>query len=137
MIFVHLSGVNRVMIRLMYGTGMRIMECVRLRILDLDFDYRHIAIREGKGKKDRVVPMPETLIDDLQKQIRFVTQLHEKDMEAGFGSVFLPDALARKFPTAEKSCAGNTCFPPAVLLRILAPVFGGVIMSTRQLSGSG
>jgi integron integrase len=102
---------NGLMIRLMYGTGMRVMECVRLRILDLDFSYRQIMIREGKGKKDRVVPMPDVLISSLQQQINRVELLHKKDLAAGFGSVFLPDALARKYPNAERELRWQYLFP--------------------------
>ena len=75
------------MIRFMYGTGMQVMECVRLRSLDLDFDYRHIVVRAGTGKKDGSVPMPETLIDQLEKQILRVKHQHANDLDTGFGSV--------------------------------------------------
>lgn len=110
-VFDSLNGMNGLMIRLMYGTGMRVMECVRLRILDLDFDYRHIIVRAGKGKKDRSVPMPERLIERLQQQICFVTDQHERDLAAGFGEVFLPDALARKYPNAAKELRWQFLFP--------------------------
>jgi integron integrase len=95
-------GMPALMIKLMYGTGMRVMECVRLRILDLDFSYKQIVIRASKGKKDRVVPMPEIMIEALHGQINAARKLHEKDLEAGLGSVFMPDALARKYPNAAK-----------------------------------
>ncbi len=97
-----LTGINWLIIHLMYGTGMRVMECVRLRLLDLDFDYRHIVVRAGKGMKDRTVPMPEVLVDPLQSQIKQVKQQHELDLSAGFGSVYLPNALSRKYPNADK-----------------------------------
>lgn len=87
------------------------MECVRLRVLDLDFDYRHILVRAGKGKKDRSVPMPESLLPTLKKQISFVEQLHKKDLKAGLGAVFLPDALARKYPNADKELRWQYLFP--------------------------
>jgi integron integrase len=110
-LFCHLRGMNELMIRLMYGTGLRVMECVRLRILDLDFEYRQITVRAGKGKKDRAVPMPSTLIDRLQKQAFWVEQQHGRDLANGFGSVFLPDALARKYPNAEKEFRWQYLFP--------------------------
>jgi integron integrase len=87
------------------------MECVRLRILDLDFDYRNIVVRGSKGKKDRTVPMPELLIHNLEKQIRSVELVHKKDLQAGLGSVFLPTALARKYPNAEKELRWQYLFP--------------------------
>ncbi len=99
-IFSHLYGVNELMIRLMYGTGMRVMECVRLRIMDLDFEYRNIIVRQSKGKKDRSVPMPNALVKHLNRQVLFVQEQHIRDTEAGFGTVYIPEALSRKYPNA-------------------------------------
>jgi integron integrase len=110
-VFSNLSGMNRLMIHLMYGTGMRVMECVRLRILDLDFEYRNILVRCSKGKKDRSVPMPELLIAPLKTQVEAVKQLLADDISAGFGSVYLPDALARKYPNADKELRWQYLFP--------------------------
>ncbi len=104
-------GMNGLMIRLMYGTGMRVMECARLRILDLDFDYRNIVVRGSKGKKDRTVPMPEILSEELKRQIERVKREHDKDLQAGLGSVFMPAALARKYPNAEKELRWQYLFP--------------------------
>ena len=89
------------MARLMYGTGMRLTECIRLRVLDLDFAYKQIIVRDAKGKKDRGVPIPDKLASNLQEQILKVKARHDEDLKAGFGSVFLPHALARKYPSAE------------------------------------
>ncbi len=111
LIFSHLHGMSGLMVRLMYGTGMRIMECVRLRILDLDFEYRNIAVRQSKGKKDRSVPMPDLLIEPLQRQIRFVKEQHVRDVEAGFGTVYMPDALSRKYPKAKNELRWQYLFP--------------------------
>ena len=105
------TGINWLIIHLMYGTGMRVMECVRLRQLDLDFDYRRIIVRASKGMKDRSVPMPEVLVDPLKSQIRAITEQHELDLAAGFGSVFMPDALARKYPNASKELRWQYLFP--------------------------
>ncbi|MES9834655.1 MAG: integron integrase [Candidatus Thiodiazotropha sp. DIVDIV] len=105
------TGLNWLILHLMYGTGMRVMECVRLRLLDLDFDYRHIVVRAGKGKKDRTVPMPDVLIEALQSQIEKVKEQHETDLAAGFGSVFLPNALSRKYPNADKELRWQYLFP--------------------------
>ncbi|ODB93201.1 hypothetical protein A3194_00410 [Candidatus Thiodiazotropha endoloripes] len=105
------KGVNQLILQLMYGTGMRVMECVRLRLLDLDFDYRNIVVRAGKGKKDRTVPMPDLLISPLQVQVEQVQAQHKNDLKAGFGSVFLPDALSRKYPNADKELRWQYLFP--------------------------
>ena len=91
-----MSGQTRLMAALMYGTGMRLMECVRLRVQDVDFDFRQITVRCGKGGKDRVVPLPEKLAGVLQDHLRKIRSMHADDVLAGFGEVYLPPALARK-----------------------------------------
>lgn len=88
------------MASLMYGCGMRLMECVRLRVQDIDFDYKQIVVRNGKGKKDRVVPLPEKLVEVIQDQIKNVEKQHQEDLKTGHGEVYLPEALARKYPGA-------------------------------------
>jgi integron integrase len=105
------TGLNWLIIHLMYGTGMRVMECVRLRLLDLDFDYQSIIVRASKGMKDRSVPMPQVLVNALKLQIEEVTKQHKDDLNAGYGSVFLPDALSRKYPNAEKELRWQYLFP--------------------------
>ena len=101
-----LKGVNhkthRIMAGLLYGAGMRLMECVRLRVCDVDFEYQTILIREGKGKKDRIVPLPQCLIEPLKNQIDKVKKIHSEDLKIGLGEVFLPNALAKKYPNAAK-----------------------------------
>lgn len=101
----------RLMASLLYGSGLRLMECIRLRICDLDFDYKQIAVRNGKGNKDRVVPMPGRLITGLQEQREKVSALHAEDLEAGYGEVHLPFALARKYPAAAKEFRWQYLFP--------------------------
>jgi len=96
---------------LMYGAGLRLMECMRLRVFDVDFDLVQIIVREGKGRKDRVVPLPETLIPLLREQVRCVSVLHDKDISAGFGEVKLPGALARKYKNAPKELRWQFLFP--------------------------
>ncbi|NOQ87747.1 MAG: integron integrase [Gammaproteobacteria bacterium] len=96
---------------LMYGTGLRLMECVRLRVSDVDFEFMQVVVREGKGRKDRVVPLPETLVNTLHEQIRKISILHEKDVKAGFGEVKLPGALARKYKNAAKEFRWQYLFP--------------------------
>ena len=110
-LFTQLSGLHRLVLTLMYGTGMRVMECVRLRILDLDFSYRQITVRAGKGNKDRVVPMPESLVIHLERQINNVADQHALALEAGYGTVFMPHALARKYPNAERELRWQYLFP--------------------------
>jgi integron integrase len=106
-----LPGVYQLMTRLLYGSGLRLMECVRLRVKDIDFGYRQIIVRNGKGKKDRVVPLPISLVDDLQKQIGYVSKLHNKDSKRGFGEVELPLALARKYSNAPLELKWKFVFP--------------------------
>ena len=88
----------RLMVSLMYGSGLRMMETLRLRLKDIDFDRRAILIREGKGNRDRVTVLPETLIPDIERAIRRVSGLHETDLDEGYGEVQMPYALARKYP---------------------------------------
>jgi integron integrase len=90
---------------------MRLMECVRLRIKDVDFDRRQIVVREAKGDKDRVVPLPAKMEPDLQAQIADARKLHRADLEAGGGEVWLPHALAVKYPTAPRQPAWQFVFP--------------------------
>ena len=114
-LFAEISGLQGFMTRLMYGTGMRVTECVRLRILDLDFPYKQIIVRDAKGKKDRGVPIPDKLANYLQEQILKVKSQHDKDLDAGFGSVFMPNALSRKYPNAEKELRWQYVFPSSRL----------------------
>lgn len=96
---------------LLYGCGLRLMECVRLRILDVDFGYQHIVIRNAKGGKDRVVPLPGRLNEALRDQIKAVEKQHQDDLACGLGAVYLPDALPRKYPNAEKELMWQYLFP--------------------------
>lgn len=110
-----MSGIHRLMASLLYGTGMRLMDCVRLRVQDIDFEYRQIVVRNSKGKKDRVVPLPESLFEALKEHLQQVKILHENDVEKGFGEVFIPDALARKYPQAAKEWHWQYVFPSSRL----------------------
>ncbi len=98
----HMDGIHHMMASLMYGTGMRLMECVRLRVKDIDFPRHEIVVREGKGNKDRVTMLPATVVPALQSHLEKVQRLHAQDLDAGFGEVYLPHALARKYPKAAK-----------------------------------
>jgi integron integrase len=106
-----MSGRSKLMASLMYGTGMRVMECVRLRVQDIDFDYLQITVRSGKGGKDRVVPLPASLIPDIKKSLTEVRQLHEGDLAEGYGEALLPVALARKLDSATKTWQWQFVFP--------------------------
>ena len=106
-----LDGTAHTMAALLYGTGMRLMECVRLRVQDIDFDYHQIVVRDGKGQKDRVVPLPQRLEQPLREQLELTHGLHAQDLEQGFGEVFLPDALARKWPNAPREWIWQYVFP--------------------------
>jgi integron integrase len=102
---------------LMYGTGMRLMECVRLRVADLDFGRMAIAVRDGKGDKDRIVPLPVRYEQQLRTHLEAVETQHKEDLAAGAGYVFLPNALARKYPNAPREWIWQYVFPSARLSR--------------------
>lgn len=106
-----MKGQSQLMAALMYGTGMRLMECVRLRVQDVDFDYRQITVRHGKGGKDRVVPLPDRLLETLRGHLLAVSQQHRLDLDEGKGEVYLPAALARKYPAAARSWGWQYVFP--------------------------
>jgi integron integrase len=119
-----LDGTYALMARLMYGTGMRLMECIRLRVGDLDFGNGLIVVRDGKGGKDRVVPLPRLLVEPLQAHLASVRALHEDDQGAGVAGVYLPDALARKAPNAPREWIWQWVFPSA---QLSADPKGGVV----------
>jgi integron integrase len=111
----HLDGTHGLMLRLMYGTGMRLMECVRLRVKDVDFDRGEIIIRDGKGGKDRVTMLPLSLAQPLSEHLGRVRLLHEQDRQAALPGVELPYALDKKYPNAGKSWGWFWVFPAATL----------------------
>jgi integron integrase len=108
-----LDGVTGLMARLLYGSGLRLMECLRLRVKDVDFEYRQITVRDGKGAKDRVTMLPESLIAPLQTQLARVKALHQADLAVGHGDVYLPFALERKYPNANREWGWQYVFPSA------------------------
>ena len=103
------------MAQLLYGTGMRLMECVRLRVKDVDLDLRQIIVRDGKGGKDRVVPLPKRCRQPLQAQVARSLGIHRDDLARGHGEVFLPHALARKYPNAPREPQWQYLFPSGKL----------------------
>jgi integron integrase len=106
-----MSGRDWLMAGLMYGAGLRVAECLHLRIKDIDFGFCHILVRDGKGKKDRSVPLPQALIPTLRAQIEEVSRVHRSDLADGYGEVSLPDALDRKYPSASRQLAWWYVFP--------------------------
>ncbi len=106
-----MDGTTGLIARLLYGTGMRIMEAVRLRVKDVDFQRREIVVREGKGNKDRVTMLPVSLVEPLQAHLVAVKRLHDDDLQKGFGEVYLPFALARKYPNAGREWGWQYVFP--------------------------
>jgi len=105
------DDVYQLMAGLLYGCGMRLMECIRLRVFDIDFDYMQIMIRNAKGNKDRVSPLPSKLAFRLKQQIQTVKNMHEVDLSEGLGEVYMPLALGRKYPHAAKEIGWQYVFP--------------------------
>jgi integron integrase len=101
----------QVMARLMYGSGLRLMECLRLRVKDIDFAQHQIVVRQGKGDQDRVTLLPDSLISPLNHQLRYAQALHQNDLSGGYGEVELPYALARKYPNAGRAWGWQYVFP--------------------------
>ncbi|MFQ5598271.1 MAG: integron integrase [Nitrospiria bacterium] len=107
----HIDGTHQLMAKLLYGSGLRLMEVVRLRVHDLDFDQNLLIVRDGKGNKDRSTLLPEPLHTPLKKHLRRVEALHASDLKEGYGEVFLPNALGRKLPGAAKVWGWQYVFP--------------------------
>ena len=110
-----LEGTNWLIANLLYGAGLRLHKALRLRVKDLDFGFRQIIVRDGKGGKDRFTVLPTKLIEPLQKQLLMAEKLHERDLRRGLGNVAMPFALARKYPNAEKEWRWQYVFPSRVL----------------------
>ncbi|MCC6129059.1 MAG: integron integrase [Acidobacteria bacterium] len=106
-----LEGPHRLIGRLLYGTGMRLLECLRLRVKDVDFEMRAITIRDGKGQKDRVTMLPQKLVEELRGHLREVRKVYERDLRDGSAGVYLPDGLERKFPGAGRRWEWQWVFP--------------------------
>ena len=107
----NLTGTKKLIVKLLYGTGLRLNEALSLRILDLDFDRNEIIVRHGKGDKDRHVMLPQRLIPELKAQIKKVKELHEKDLADGCGKVAMPEALRAKYPNGCKELKWQWLFP--------------------------
>lgn len=110
-VLLNLSGTHHLMASLLYGSGLRLMECVRLRVKDVDFGYRQIIVRDGKGEKHRRTILPASLREPLERQLRLAQALHEIDLREGHGRVYRPRALERKYPTAATDWGWQWVFP--------------------------
>jgi len=107
----NLKGVPRLVCLLLYGAGLRISEALRLKVQDIDFDYHQLTVHNGKGKRDRVTMLPQSLVDELKLHIKKVQNLHRQDLSKGFGRAQLPKALARKYPDAATEFGWQYLFP--------------------------
>ena len=121
-VLVHLEGTHWLVAGLLYGSGLRLMECLRLRIKDIDFTYAQLIVRDGKGEKDRVTMLPGSLKQPLMRHLQQVKLWHEEDLAAGYGEVFLPYALEGKYPNAPKHWGWQYVFP--ALTRSIDPRSG-------------
>ncbi len=106
-----MEGVPQLIVKLLYGSGLRVTEAIRLRVKDIDYTMKHLVVRSGKGDKDRITTFPGSLIPILGNHLAKVKIIHEKDLEQGYGEVYLPNALARKSPAANKEWGWQYVFP--------------------------
>lgn len=110
-VIAQLSGAHRLMAQILYGSGLRLLECLRLRVKDVDFAANQIVVRDGKGEQDRVTVLPATLVTPLRDQIAAARRAHAADLAEGYGAVYLPYALARKYPSAGREWVWQYIFP--------------------------
>lgn len=111
----NLTGPYKLMVQIMYGSGLRLMECLRLRIKDIDFENHRILVYDGKGGDDRVTMLPNSIIASLREHLQYVRSIHQKDLAAGSGSVYMPFGLDKKFPAAHKQWIWQYAFPASTL----------------------
>jgi integron integrase len=107
----NLDGEKWLMAALLYGSGLRLLECLRLRVKDIDFHYNQITIRNGKGARDRITMLPDALKQPLNEQIKKAKSVHKADLSEGFGAVYLPHALERKYPQSASAWGWQYVFP--------------------------
>lgn len=110
-VLIHMTGVHQLIAKLLYGSGLRLLEALRLRVKDIDFERRAIVVRDAKGNEDRVTMLPESLSEPLRAHLQWVKCLHEQDLARGHGAVYLPDALDRKHPNAAREWIWQYVFP--------------------------
>ena len=114
-VFVHMQGIHLLMARMLYGCGLRLMECIRLRIKDLDFDRNLVYVCMAKGGKDRTTLFPKSIQEELCQQVERVRKVHDQDLAQGFGEVYLPESLSRKYPNASREFRWQYVFPSKYL----------------------
>ena len=129
-----MAGTPQLVAKLLYGSGLRLLEGLRLRVQDLDFEMKQLMVRDGKGAKDRYTVLPESLIPELRQHLERVQLRHQEDLREGFGTVYLPGALDRNTPARRGNGAGNTYFPPATGPPTHAPGRSSGTTSMRRLS---
>ncbi len=110
-----MHGTHQLMAKLMYGCGLRVMECVRLRVKDIDYAMNQVVVRDGKGKKDRITVLPEGVNPTFTEHLVYVKRLHQSDLSKEYGRVYLPNALARKYPNADRQWGWQYVFPAKTL----------------------
>jgi integron integrase len=110
-----MHGTHQLMAKLIYGCGLRVMECIRLRVKDIDFAMNQIVVRDGKGKKDRITVLPDGVKPALIEHLVYVKRLHQDDLTKGYGRVYLPNALAKKYPNADRQWGWQYAFPAKTL----------------------
>lgn len=111
----NLTGPYKLLVQIMYGSGLRLMECLRLRVKDIDFENHRIIVYDGKGGDDRITMLPESIKAPLRQHLAQVKAIHQKDLAAGFGSVYMPFALEKKYPSAHKQWLWQYAFPASKL----------------------
>jgi len=109
-------GKYKLMAQLLYGTGMRLKECLRLRVKDIDFNSNYIVIHDAKGKKDRITVLPESLKERIKNHLEKIKENHKEELKKGYGRVFMPNQLDKKYPAASKSWAWQFVFPSSTRL---------------------
>ncbi len=114
-ILANMTGAYKLMVQIMYGSGLRLMECLRLRVKDIDFDNHRIIVYDGKGGDDRVTMLPDSILPPLREHLARIRLLHQKDLTAGFGAVEMPFALDKKYPAAHKQWIWQFVFPASTL----------------------
>jgi integrase len=115
LILTRMGGVHHLMASLLYDSGLRLTECLSLRVKDIDFGYRQINVRDGKGFKDRQTMLPLSLIEALQAQLQYAKRIHQQDLSEGLGEVFLPNALEKKYPKLNREWGWQLLFPAVSL----------------------
>ncbi|MES9950908.1 MAG: tyrosine-type recombinase/integrase [Candidatus Thiodiazotropha sp.] len=128
----HLDGKHWIAANLLYGSGLRLLECLRLRVQDIDFNLAQIMVRGGKGNKDRCTILPASVIDPLQEHLEKLHTIHSRDLKKGLGRVYLPVALDRKYPMPQKNYAGSSSFPPHAMSPMAKPGIGSDFICMRR-----